>query len=798
MRCLYCGKELALLKRLRGGGEFCSEAHKQRYQEEYDKIALSRLLQAQKRVQNANAEPAQPPAAPPIPAAVEEPPAKQPEPEIGQLVATQIEAPIQIEAPTEIEAPMETVGFLVQKPGAAELPEDEPYLESWVEATQPPAVPQWAFERESTSLSTAGLVALKPLAKSSGAELDVPPANLITKGLPPGDQRPSVPPGLSITIPLSHPLPVGRSSTVEVPPRGLKVAASGIRAVDFHIEVEFGRSALWSHVPAAVEFPAEDSGRIAQASSNTRPVFDPSPVQPSWEPRAAVTNLEYVEEPVHKVPANGVPANREPANEERATPHATLEALSRMHQVMQLEPAAPTSPSEPAAVVITHPPLPATTQETSATQEPAPRGATDLLDIPIKIITPSKRVARAVNALSLIEPALVPRLKALPLRPKVAPAPLNSVPEAKAVQLGASAALAKPKAQSSVPTKAKLASKPEQPASKPKIEGAQATPVSKAAPLSKAVPVSKAAQPAKSSEQTQQPGKAAEATSIKPVALSQAANPLEAAKGPASTKSGQREQPVAAEPGARLGAAEFVKKSEPTRPAASDEGLPSFGSIGRPATLWGSLKVKLGIAILLVAGCCTAYFGWGGKSQKTTVPGTTASADGAGPSIILGEGGWVVGWGGDSADARSGREITIYRPSLKLSNYRVEFQGDIETNSMGWVFRASDPDNYYAMKLTTVSTGVSPKVALFKYIVVKGRQTQVGRVPIDIDVRNDTVFKVRVDVRGPKFSTYVQGQPVDVWTDDQLKAGGVGFLNERGERGRIKSVSIRYLTGDDK
>jgi hypothetical protein len=36
---------------------------------------------------------------------------------------------------------------------------------------------------------------------------------------------------------------------------------------------------------------------------------------------------------------------------------------------------------------------------------------------------------------------------------------------------------------------------------------------------------------------------------------------------------------------------------------------------------------------------------------------------------------------------------------------------------------------------------------------------------------------------------------VDVWTDDQLKAGGVGFLNEREERGKVKSVSIRYLNG---
>ena len=46
MRCLYCGKELALLKRLTGS-EFCSDAHKQSYQDEYNRLALSRLLQAQ-------------------------------------------------------------------------------------------------------------------------------------------------------------------------------------------------------------------------------------------------------------------------------------------------------------------------------------------------------------------------------------------------------------------------------------------------------------------------------------------------------------------------------------------------------------------------------------------------------------------------------------------------------------------------------------------------------------------------------------------------------------------------------
>src|ERR1700727_674659 len=73
MRCLYCGKELALLKRLTGGGDFCSDAHKQSYQEEYNRLALGRLLQAQKKGQQTNNLPAQDAAPPPsVLVAVEE------------------------------------------------------------------------------------------------------------------------------------------------------------------------------------------------------------------------------------------------------------------------------------------------------------------------------------------------------------------------------------------------------------------------------------------------------------------------------------------------------------------------------------------------------------------------------------------------------------------------------------------------------------------------------------------------------------------------------------------------------
>ncbi len=47
MRCLYCGVELALLKKLAGSENFCSDAHRVAYQEEFSRLALNRLMQSQ-------------------------------------------------------------------------------------------------------------------------------------------------------------------------------------------------------------------------------------------------------------------------------------------------------------------------------------------------------------------------------------------------------------------------------------------------------------------------------------------------------------------------------------------------------------------------------------------------------------------------------------------------------------------------------------------------------------------------------------------------------------------------------
>src|ERR1700678_4518045 len=163
MQCRYCGKELALFKRLTKGGEFCSEAHKQRYQEEYNRLALTRLLQAQKK---GLAEPSGPHVGPPpaAPVAVEEPAVAEPvleEPavnvpvmelaplEISDLDASIAEEEAARDVPAEAHAeseagpeaePLEIADFLTESPAMAAWPEETPHLEPWLDFSSGPAV----------------------------------------------------------------------------------------------------------------------------------------------------------------------------------------------------------------------------------------------------------------------------------------------------------------------------------------------------------------------------------------------------------------------------------------------------------------------------------------------------------------------------------------------------------------------------------------------------------------------------------------------------------------------------------
>ncbi len=136
--------------------------------------------------------------------------------------------------------------------------------------------------------------------------------------------------------------------------------------------------------------------------------------------------------------------------------------------------------------------------------------------------------------------------------------------------------------------------------------------------------------------------------------------------------------------------------------------------------------------------------------------------------------------------------LALLRSSLGMTDYRLEFMGQIPQQSLGWVFRARDPQNYYAMKIAVLKPGPLPTMALVRYEVMGGQAGQRVQVPLRVMLYSQAPFRVLLRVNGSDFTTFINGQLVDFWGDDRLKVGGVGFFGEKQDRARLYWVRIAH------
>lgn len=245
-----------------------------------------------------------------------------------------------------------------------------------------------------------------------------------------------------------------------------------------------------------------------------------------------------------------------------------------------------------------------------------------------------------------------------------------------------------------------------------------------------------------------------------------------------------------------------IRKSEPAyTTTVAIEDFPTLGMhqmepspIGR---FWGnatkpvkSAAVAAAAAVILVGG----YFIFrpSQSSEPAYVPGPTSITEGSAPGMVIGGGGWTTNWGAD-APVNKGKQISLFRPSMSMTDYRFEFRGQIEKKAIGWIFRAANPKNYYVAKIEIIKPGLNPIVALIKYSVIKGIEGTHTQVMLPNDFKSDTAYRVRMDVKGNKYTTYIQDKLVDYWSDDQIKTGGAGFYTAQGERAQIRTSQIAYL-----
>jgi hypothetical protein len=205
---------------------------------------------------------------------------------------------------------------------------------------------------------------------------------------------------------------------------------------------------------------------------------------------------------------------------------------------------------------------------------------------------------------------------------------------------------------------------------------------------------------------------------------------------------------------------------------------PSFATTGER----GSRRWMLVAAALLLP-LAFAAVRWTGHSA----PSDETAAAGA----HVGGTGWISEWASDPTGSARGRQIALYRPSISMSDYRLDFVGSIERMSLGWVFRAADSRNYYVGKVE--ATGGS--FAVTRFAVIGGVEGPHIQRPLALTAGVGKMLKVRLDASGPRFTIYVQNQVVDDWQDERLKTGGVGFVNEREERGQVGTVQISFPKG---
>jgi hypothetical protein len=149
-------------------------------------------------------------------------------------------------------------------------------------------------------------------------------------------------------------------------------------------------------------------------------------------------------------------------------------------------------------------------------------------------------------------------------------------------------------------------------------------------------------------------------------------------------------------------------------------------------------------------------------------------------------------WSYDATGFVQPGPLAVFKPSVDLVDYRFQFLGEIDQKGLGAAFRATNLDNYYAVKLVVAKPGPLPIVKLVRYAVINGQEERHMERALQVPVRPDTLYRMVVDVRGSDFTILAQGQVVDFWTDNRLAHGGVGFFCGRGEKARVRWVEVSH------
>jgi hypothetical protein len=153
---------------------------------------------------------------------------------------------------------------------------------------------------------------------------------------------------------------------------------------------------------------------------------------------------------------------------------------------------------------------------------------------------------------------------------------------------------------------------------------------------------------------------------------------------------------------------------------------------------------------------------------------------------------WAKSWSYDQSGGIRPGQLSLFTPSLGMTDYKVDFVASIEEKALALAFRAADLRNYHVVKIVTTRPGPLPRISILHYAVVNGKEGPHHETPIPLSVTASTLYRGQLDVNGRFFTLSLEGKIVDFWTDDRLSSGGIGLFSGKGELARIQKIRVAH------
>ncbi len=165
-------------------------------------------------------------------------------------------------------------------------------------------------------------------------------------------------------------------------------------------------------------------------------------------------------------------------------------------------------------------------------------------------------------------------------------------------------------------------------------------------------------------------------------------------------------------------------------------------------------------------------------ARPPEIPGVSSLTAGAGPE-------WLENF---SPDAKHPRTISVLSASKAWTDYSVDFSASVDVKALGWVFRAKDPANFYVARIEQDKTAGGILGTFVYFPVINGVPQPRKSSSVTLPAAPGTVYKIRFEAFGDRFTAWIQDRKIEEWTDGRLPSGGAGLYSESGERALLQGA----------